>query len=47
MTSVLKMLKPGIAVALGAMILAGLAIAVKRAADFDVDLDFDWDDLPA
>ena len=47
MNTFLKALKPGIAVALGAVLMAGLAIAVKRATDFDLDFDLDWDDLPA
>ncbi|MGH6658262.1 MAG: hypothetical protein ACREBP_01610 [Sphingomicrobium sp.] len=47
MAFLLKALKPGIAVALGAVIVAGLAIAVKRATDFELDFDLDWDDLPA
>lgn len=47
MTATLKRLTPGILVALSAAVLAGLAIAVKRAGDFDLDLDLNWDDLPA
>lgn len=47
MAFLLKALKPGIAVALGAVIVAGLAIAMNRATDFDLDFDLDWDDLPA
>lgn len=47
MTIALKSLKPGILFALGAAVLAGLAIAVKRASDFDSDFDLNWDDLPA
>ncbi|MES2002411.1 MAG: hypothetical protein V4444_08900 [Pseudomonadota bacterium] len=47
MDTLLKALKPGIAVAFGAVLLAGLAIAVKRATDVDLDFDLNWDDLPA
>jgi len=47
MAFVLRNLKPGIAVALSAVIVAGLAIVIKRATDFDLDFDLDWDDLPA
>ncbi|MEO6198438.1 MAG: hypothetical protein ABIO68_00665 [Sphingomicrobium sp.] len=47
MAFVLRNLKPGIAVAIGAVIVAGLAIAVKRATDFDMDFELNWDDLPA
>ena len=47
MTATLKRLSPGILFAVGAAVLAGLAIAVKRASDFEIDFDLDWDDLPA
>lgn len=47
MTQTLRKYRPGIFLALGAMVVAGLAVAVKRAVDFDVDLDLDWDNLPA
>lgn len=47
MTAALKKLSPGILFAVGAAVLAGLAIAVKRASDFEIDFDLDWDDLPA
>jgi hypothetical protein len=47
MTATLKRLSPGILLAVGAAFLAGLAIAVKRASDFEIDFDLDWDDLPA
>ena len=47
MTATLKRLTPGILVAVSAAVLAGLAIAVKRAGDFDLDFDLNWDDLPA
>ncbi|MEO6433705.1 MAG: hypothetical protein ABIO29_06985 [Sphingomicrobium sp.] len=47
MTVPLKRMKPGILVALGAVVIAGLAYAVKRATDFDLDLELSWDDLPA
>lgn len=47
MTATLKSLRPGIMLALGAAVLAGLAIAVKRASDFDIDFDLNWEDLPA
>lgn len=47
MKATLKRLKPGIMVALGAAVLAGLAIAVKRASEFEIDLDLNWEDLPA
>ena len=43
----LKRLKPGIKVAVGAAVIAGLAYAMKRATDFDLDLELNWDDLPA
>jgi hypothetical protein len=43
----MKRLKPGIIVAVGAVVIAGLAYAVKRATDFDLNLDLNWDDLPA
>lgn len=42
-----KRMKPGIIVAVGAVVIAGLAFAVKRATDFDLDLELKWDDLPA
>lgn len=42
-----KRMKPGILVALGAVVIAGLAFAAKRAMDFDLDLELNWDDLPA
>jgi preprotein translocase subunit YajC len=47
MSATLKRLTPGILVAVGAAVIAGLAIAVKRAGDFDLDFDLNWDDLPA
>lgn len=47
MTATLKRLTPGILLAVSAAVLAGLAIAVKRASDIDIDFDLDWDDLPA
>lgn len=47
MNATLKGLKPGILFAVGAAVLAGLAIAIKRASDFEIDFDLDWDDLPA
>ncbi len=47
MNITLKRLKPGIMLAVGAALLAGLAIAVNRATDFEIDFDLDWDDLPA
>lgn len=47
MADTLRKLKPGILIAVGAVVLAGLAVAVKRASDFDLDFDLDWDDLPA
>jgi hypothetical protein len=47
MTMTLKSLKPGIMFAVGAAVLAGLAIAVKRASDFDMDFDLNWEDMPA
>lgn len=47
MTIALKSLKPGIMFAVGAAVLAGLALAVKRASDFDMDFDLDWEDMPA
>lgn len=47
MTVPVKKLKPGILVAVGAVMIASLAYAVKRATDFDLDLDLNWDDLPA
>lgn len=40
-------LKPGIMIAVGAAVFAGLAIAIKRATDIDLDLDLDWENLPA
>lgn len=40
-------IKPGIIVAVGALVIAGLAFAVKRATDFDLDFELQWDDLPA
>ena len=47
MTIALKSLKPGIMLAVGAAVLAGLALALKRASDFDIDFDLNWEDLPA
>jgi len=47
MAETLRKLRPGILIAVGAVVVAGLAVAVKRAADFDLDFDLDWDDLPA
>jgi hypothetical protein len=47
MAVAVKKVGPGIWLALGAVLVAGLAVAVKRAVDFDVDLDLDWDNLPA
>ncbi|MEO7864693.1 MAG: hypothetical protein ABIR63_02340, partial [Sphingomicrobium sp.] len=47
MAFVLRNLKSGIAVAIGAVMIAGLAFAVKRATDFDLDFELNWDDLPA
>lgn len=47
MSATLKRLSPGILLAVSAAVLAGLAIAVKRASDFEIDLDLDWEDLPA
>ena len=47
MNATLKRLKPGIMFALGAAVIAGLAIAVKRASEFDMDFDLNWEDLPA
>ncbi len=46
MTATLKRLKPGIMLALGAAVVAGLAIAVKRASEFDMDFELNWEDLP-
>jgi hypothetical protein len=47
MSATLKRMTPGILVAVGAAMIAGLAIAVKRAGDLDLDFDLNWDDLPA
>ena len=47
MNDTLKRLMPGILLAAGAVLVAGLALAVSRATDFDMDFDLDWDDLPA
>jgi len=47
MADTLRKLRPGILIAVGAVVLAGLAVAMKRATDFDIDFDLDWDDLPA
>jgi hypothetical protein len=47
MQRTLKRMKPGLWLAVGAMMAAGLAVAVSRAIDFDVDFDLDWDNLPA
>jgi ABC-type nitrate/sulfonate/bicarbonate transport system permease component len=47
MSATLKRLTPGILLAVSAALLAGLAIAVSRAAEFDMDFDLNWDDLPA
>ena len=47
MAEALKKVGPGVWLALGAVVVAGLAVAVKRAVDFDVDFDLDWDNLPA
>ena len=47
MTATLKRLRPGIMLALGAAVVAGLAIAVKRASEFDMDFELNWEDLPA
>ena len=46
MTATLKRLRPGIMLALGAAVVAGLAIAVKRASEFDMDFELNWEDLP-
>ena len=42
-----KRMKPGIMFAVGAVVVAGLAYAVKKATDFDLNFDLNWDDLPA
>ena len=42
-----KRLKPGIRLAVGAVVIAGLALLMKRVTDFDLDLELNWDDLPA
>ena len=47
MADTLRKLRPAILIAVGAVVLAGLAVAMKRATDFDIDFDLDWDDLPA
>lgn len=47
MTETLRRYRPGILLALSAVIFAGLAVAAKRATDFDLDFDLDWEDLPA
>ena len=47
MERTLKRLMPGIIAAAGALIVAGIALAVTRALDFDMDFELDWDDLPA
>ena len=47
MTATLKRLTPGILLAVSAAVLAGLAIAVSRASEFDMDFDLYWDDRPA
>ena len=47
MSATLKRMTPGILLAVSAALLAGLAIAVSRASEFDMDFDLNWDDLPA
>ena len=39
MTATLKRLTPGILLAVSAAVLAGLAIAVSRASELDIDFD--------
>lgn len=47
MTDAFRKVGPGIWFAVGAVVLAGLAVAVKRATDLDLDFDLNWEDLPA
>ena len=47
MTAALKRMTPGILLAVSAAVLAGLAIAVSRASELDIDFDLNWEDLPA
>ena len=45
MERTLRRLKPGIIAAAGALVVAGIAIALTRA--LDIDLELDWENLPA